>query len=292
MRFAGLRFDVIPEEPRQAHRLRRFFLGCGGVAVVLTLLALYVYAGWMAREALAALIVISAAGCAFFYAWLRSGLNLRSRDPSLTAPMMIASTAVMLFAIRAAPEGRALLVLAYLVPLFFGIFRLSPRQIALFAAAFMLGYGAILWEAWPADGTNAWRVALVQWLVPAVVLSWFAGFAGYLSRLREHWSRAHVDLVEALERARTLILQDDLTGLYTRRHLMEVLERERRTSQRASTGFCVLMLDLDRFKNINDSHGHAAGDEVLRSFARTLRPLIRPADVLGRYGGEIGRAHV
>ena len=38
--------------------------------------------------------------------------------------------------------------------------------------------------------------------------------------------------------------------------------------------------------NINDSHGHAAGDEVLRSFARTLRPLIRPADVLGRYGGE------
>lgn len=86
---------------------------------------------------------------------------------------------------------------------------------------------------------------------------------------------------------KALATVDALTGLPNRRHfmgrLMEELERvQRRTTQQA----CVLMLDLDHFKAINDNHGHAAGDRMLRHFADLLREQLRMSDSCGRIGGE------
>jgi diguanylate cyclase (GGDEF)-like protein len=79
---------------------------------------------------------------------------------------------------------------------------------------------------------------------------------------------------------------DGMTGLYNRRHFMEVAEAAFAHAQRLSQPLFVLMLDVDHFKEINDVHGHAAGDRVLADLAQTCREHVRPDDVAGRYGGD------
>lgn len=81
-------------------------------------------------------------------------------------------------------------------------------------------------------------------------------------------------------------IRDPLTGLFNRRFVEETLIRELRRAHRANSTVCVLMLDIDHFKQFNDRYGHAAGDVVLREFGTLLGDNIRGADVASRYGGE------
>lgn len=79
---------------------------------------------------------------------------------------------------------------------------------------------------------------------------------------------------------------DSLTGLFNRRAFEELLSREMRRSALAGGQTAVLMLDIDSFKNVNDSLGHGAGDEVIQRVSAVLRDRMRPSDVLARYGGD------
>ena len=83
-----------------------------------------------------------------------------------------------------------------------------------------------------------------------------------------------------------LSLKDPLTGLSNRRHFNSVLEAEVDRVARSGEAALLLLIDIDYFKNVNDAHGHPAGDEVLRVIARTLQACVRPMDTLARYGGE------
>jgi diguanylate cyclase (GGDEF)-like protein/PAS domain S-box-containing protein len=85
---------------------------------------------------------------------------------------------------------------------------------------------------------------------------------------------------------REQVLRDALTGLCNRRCLEERLDQELRRARRSGTPLAVLLLDLDRFKEVNDQHGHAAGDVLLARFARLLEESVRADDVVARYGGE------
>jgi len=80
--------------------------------------------------------------------------------------------------------------------------------------------------------------------------------------------------------------RDALTGLWNRRAILELLGDELQRAARDGHPVAVIMGDLDYFKGINDSHGHAAGDEVLRQAAVRMSGVLRPYDRLGRYGGE------
>lgn len=88
------------------------------------------------------------------------------------------------------------------------------------------------------------------------------------------------------ETLRNQSIRDPLTGLFNRRYLEETLERELRRADRGQGGLGVVMIDLDRFKQFNDTHGHDAGDLLLREFGRILQSAIRSGDVACRYGGE------
>jgi diguanylate cyclase (GGDEF)-like protein len=79
---------------------------------------------------------------------------------------------------------------------------------------------------------------------------------------------------------------DGMTGLFNRRHFMEVTEAVFAHARRLGLPLIVLMLDVDHFKEINDVHGHAAGDRVLADLAQSCREHIRPGDIAGRYGGD------
>jgi len=79
---------------------------------------------------------------------------------------------------------------------------------------------------------------------------------------------------------------DALTGLANRRSLEETLTSELARARRLDGELCLVLADLDRFKEVNDRFGHPAGDEVLRSFAHTLAGAVREGDIAGRWGGE------
>jgi diguanylate cyclase (GGDEF)-like protein len=112
-----------------------------------------------------------------------------------------------------------------------------------------------------------------------------AGEVGYLtrafntvvSRLREKESHGELE---------KLSLTDALTGLYNRRHLMGTLASEVQRSRRQRRSFTVLLADVDKFKQYNDTHGHLAGDAALVKIAEVFRRTTRAVDCVARYGGE------
>jgi diguanylate cyclase (GGDEF)-like protein len=88
------------------------------------------------------------------------------------------------------------------------------------------------------------------------------------------------------EREREFATKDELTGLNNRRFFLGRAEELLKMSKRYGKKFSVVMMDIDFFKDVNDSYGHEAGDRVLQALAEVFRGLIREVDVLGRYGGE------
>jgi diguanylate cyclase (GGDEF)-like protein len=93
-------------------------------------------------------------------------------------------------------------------------------------------------------------------------------------------------LITANQRLQEQAMRDTLTGLYNRRYLMESIERELHRARRGKEHLGVMIIDIDHFKRFNDTFGHAAGDEVLRSVANFMLTLVRGEDILCRFGGE------
>jgi two-component system cell cycle response regulator len=91
---------------------------------------------------------------------------------------------------------------------------------------------------------------------------------------------------ERYERAKERAFIDDVTEVYNARYLLEALERELRRAERYRTSLSVLFLDLDRFKLVNDHHGHLVGSDALRQLSRHLLSCVRQVDTLARYGGD------
>ena len=93
-------------------------------------------------------------------------------------------------------------------------------------------------------------------------------------------------LLAAQDSLREQATHDALTGLWNRAAILETLAAEVDRARREHTPLAVIMADLDHFKNVNDTHGHGAGDVVLRETASRMRQVLRTYDMIGRYGGE------
>lgn len=86
--------------------------------------------------------------------------------------------------------------------------------------------------------------------------------------------------------AEALALRDELTGLYNRRHFFQAANQQLARSRREKSRFAIAMMDIDNFKEYNDTYGHIAGDELLKQLAQTLLATFRRMDTVARYGGE------
>jgi diguanylate cyclase len=89
-----------------------------------------------------------------------------------------------------------------------------------------------------------------------------------------------------LEEISEKVREDALTGSLNRRGLDEALAAEAARAERYGNALCVSVIDLDNFKNLNDTHGHSAGDEALVHLVKVIKALLRPSDSIGRFGGE------
>lgn len=120
-----------------------------------------------------------------------------------------------------------------------------------------------------------WAV-LIAIIVPAVIAPTVSHFM--------------IGLVFELEKTRAELFQiatrDSLTQVYNRRFFMERLEEESARAERQNRHLSIMMIDVDEFKTINDRHGHLKGDQVLVAIAQTCANMLRPYDILARFGGE------
>ncbi|BAO29059.1 hypothetical protein SUTH_01259 [Sulfuritalea hydrogenivorans sk43H] len=126
-------------------------------------------------------------------------------------------------------------------------------------------------------------------VVQIVIAADETGLAGLMAPFVSVYLREAGPVLEAkrlMEHLRENALRDSLTGLYNRRFLEEYVGTMVSGSQRRKSAFSVLMLDLDFFKQVNDTHGHEAGDKVIKTLADILMRNVRTSDMAVRYGGE------
>lgn len=88
------------------------------------------------------------------------------------------------------------------------------------------------------------------------------------------------------EELQKLAITDELTGIYNRRKFNEISFREFIRAKRNKTPLSIIIMDLDHFKTINDTYGHATGDDVLKTVAKSISASLRSLDIFARYGGE------
>jgi diguanylate cyclase (GGDEF)-like protein len=91
---------------------------------------------------------------------------------------------------------------------------------------------------------------------------------------------------ERMRNLRSLMARDSLTGLFNHTTTTQLLENTIAAAKRGGGSLCFVMIDIDHFKSVNDTYGHAAGDQVIVAIARVLQQRLRNSDIVGRYGGE------
>jgi diguanylate cyclase (GGDEF)-like protein len=197
--------------------------------------------------------------------------------PNRTGRRLTLRRAVALAVALAVVSGLvALLGPAYLWPLF--VFPLFLGAVFFFelgslAVTFWLGNFFVLYYSFLQPATPA----VVRQALVGTALFLLAGLLLGAAQRRNH---------SAQERLAACSLTDRLTGLYTYGTFVDYLHNEVTKADRYGGGLCLLMLDLDEFKNFNDRHGHEAGNELLRRVGATLSAAVREADMAARYGGE------
>lgn len=285
------------EPPSQTARLTRWLLSedphvrtrtaMSGLALVLMagcvgVLLWLAWHGHAPRSGVLIWSVVSLGGLLAATVAIRLGWTRRLPDPSLTLAQMLWALTSAAAAYLVAVDGRDMLPCMVAMVLLFGSLGLRMRQIVgvtLYAlastSAAMLLTPSLLGQPISAmDAAHAMMLAVVLLACMAVSLR--------LHTLRNRLQQQRLALSKALEEHRTLASRDALTGLLNRRSMLELLELEQRRCERGQRSMALAVLDIDHFKRINDSYGHAVGDRALQAFAHT----VRGGDVLARWGGE------
>jgi diguanylate cyclase len=272
----------------QRQRIAWVGMSAASYAVDTLFLALFAVAGTISATVALAYGAVAVAICAGIYAVTASGWNLKLRDPSLVQLTMILGVAMQLGVALAAPQI-AFPFIANLFTVFsFGMIWLSLRDSLVVWSLGIAGTAAVFYAVQGRIGvpvSSAFELTLV-WLYFSLILGRCLVLSVNANEMRTRLADSRRKLAASLEQVQQLASHDELTGTLNRRSLMAALERERSRAERSGASFSIAMIDLDHFKRINDTHGHAAGDEVLRALAATVHETMRTTDVFGRYGGE------
>jgi diguanylate cyclase (GGDEF)-like protein len=272
---------------KQQVRLRRYLLAAAAYAICIPLLFIAWALKFIPLPAAVAILGAMVAVNAAFYLLFRTGLNERFPDPSLTWPQTLAAIAVLMYAVYHFDNGRGLALMMSLVVLAFGTFRFNTREFLTAAGIVLAAYaGVINLMMWAKPGAvNVW-VEGYQWLTLAFVLPTFAVVGGRISELRQRLRRTNDELTSALGMIQKMATHDTLTALPNRALFNETLIHAIGQAGRHKRSLALFFMDLDRFKNINDTLGHGVGDRVLQEAARRLTAAVRTSDLVARLGGD------
>ena len=275
---------------RKRARLRRQMYLAQGASYGIDALLLWLYylAGTTGASTSVVYLLAGLGWTGLTLAMSENHFNERFKDHYLTVPQSIVSTSIQLSAIYLAPEVGYYFACIIFIVLGFGALRMSARQTGMVWTFAAIGLTAVFSctdkpIAMPM-ATPAERNIALLCFVTALGRCAFTGLYG--ASLREALYRRGNELKAAHARIEELAQTDELTGVLNRRYITKALNDEAERAQRTGTPLSVAIIDLDFFKRINDTYGHPAGDEVLKSIAIAFNANIRQVDRLGRYGGE------
>ncbi len=254
-----------------------------GLISLLYALSLYIFyqQGFISGTVFVGVAAVVLLCVLLFYCVFRFGLHTRFSDSSLMLPQLVTALLIMLAVSYFERSTQAALVPFILIAFSFGIFRLSTGTLVLLCVGCLLGYlGVIMLRNHSHLGN--FRIDLVQWFVLAFTLPGMILVGKQIQNLRQLLKATRYQLQHYEEKS----VRDELTGLYNRRQLQAELEQAKLQADTLSVPFSICLIDIDRFKEINDGNGHLAGDRILRDFADVARDSIRDTDILGRYGGD------
>lgn len=288
---AEFHMKIIPtDDPRQDLRIRRFFIAWAsyGLLAVILVGCGYLQLARVTPETTILIGLMMLASNMIFFVLIRTGVNKRFKDPSLTvAQIIMALFWVGALSYFSASELRGSIIILFLVIFIFGVFKLSLRAFfALVALAVAVYIACILLLYRNKPEAVDLDIEAVRCVILMVTLGWFSLLGNYIYQLRQKMSRANVDLKKAIETIEQLAIHDELTDVYNRRHMFTILKQEKAFADRAGHSYTICLIDLDNFKKVNDTYGHLAGDEVLKTFASAVKKNIRREDCIARYGGE------
>lgn len=220
-----------------------------------------------------------------FYAVVRSGRVERGRDPGLARTQLIVGVLFMFAGYALSGRSAAAVPIVMASHIVYAMFTMPPAQVWRLVVASLAGLAATMvacGRLWPDRYEPGMQ--LVSFLFAALVVPLIAMLAHRLAGLMQRLREQQQELQGALGRLEAQATQDELTRLHNRRHMSTLMQRHRQ--DQGGRPIAVALLDIDLFKQVNDRHGHAAGDEVLRHFARLAQQCLRGEDVMARWGGE------
>lgn len=257
-------------------------MALGSYAMWFVICVLFYSQGQMSRAGIKTLL-ISSLGIIFcnglIFIFIRSGGNKNFKDPSMTLSQMIIATFWVMVIAYYADTMRSLVLLTYFVVFIFGLFRLSVWQFLFLSVFAIINYSLVILLLYKTDPLLVSTSDKLSIAVLAIVLPWFSLVGGYITRLRARISHA-------LSTIEKLAIIDDLTQVFNRRQMYKILEHQKALGDRGIHPFSICIFDLDHFKRVNDTFGHAAGDIVLKTVAQETQKNLRNIDHIARYGGE------
>jgi diguanylate cyclase (GGDEF)-like protein len=269
-------------------RVQKRMLVASFVCLIWTFIALVLcWRGEIAPKDMTALASFNLGGVLLFHVIIRFGWSLRFRDIGMTQAQMIFAILCMCGIYILIPPARAATIQTMCLILVFGTFSLSAQQ--------CLRMGTVL-SVFPA--LTVFLLALAQPqsfslsedAVPALgasaILLIMARLLSHFCQLRQTLMDQRNELKALVPAIEILATTDELTGLYNRRRMAELAELALSRHARSKTPLCLVLLDIDYFKQVNDQYGHHIGDEVLIGVANALKAGLRSTDLLARWGGE------
>jgi len=274
---------------KQALRLRRAILANLGLFLNVFLCLLAAQLGYFIIDAQLVFLLVTGMwlGHLCLVLVIYFSKNLTFQDASLTLVQMLWVIIGLSLLMTVMQEIRPLVLMGYLLVMLFGTFRLGLKEIyavTVFTLFCYLVSLCVIYLQRPVDIQVTQEFFIFCGF--AFVLTGFVFMAIEFNYLRNNLGQRHRELKGALARISDLAIKDELTGLYNRRHLLEMLAQQRALANRSQYRFVVCYLDLDHFKKVNDQYGHPFGDRVLTAFARLIDASLREVDIGARMGGE------
>lgn len=252
------------------------------------LLMAFVLAGTVHWVPVAAFTAMGLLVGAFWTLVFRRGWSLAFEDPHLPMSMSFSHQVLQVVGMVLMPQLSFLFLLLLFLVFISLAMRVSRRQATTAFVVICVGVALALGITGEPVRIPE-RTRLEQWLAWGFVslTLWQCIWLGsYNSAMTARLKQRRRELAGLTRRVHHLAHHDELTGLLNRRSVLSIVADEQQRSDRTGAPLTIALLDLDHFKAINDTLGHAAGDRTLRVFATTVQQLVRTTDRFGRYGGE------
>ena len=278
---------VLTDDFRQRRRLTVVLMTACVYMICAAILIYGAMSGIFSRKWATALAISCVVTTSLFLLVIRSGFNLKFAEPSLALPQAICAQTLIAFAYAVTgPVHPSTLILLATV-MVFGTFEMKTAKVWMLMAYSICVAGiAMVWSAQNDPLTFPRRLQVIYFVLTAATLPAIASLSVQLHHMRQRVRMQKAELAKALGQIRRIATHDELTGLPNRRHMLTLLSEHSARQNRGGPTFMIALVDMDHFKNVNDTFGHRVGDDALTCFSSQARTHLRGTDIIGRWGGE------